>query len=78
MRIKTLIREGLPSIDNLLISRRVLNKQTESILVISGGGAVLFLEMILNRGCNDEEKSVPYTLVLLGIWRCVPHGVCGV
>ncbi len=45
---KWLRGESLPSIDNLLILSKILNKQIESILVINGGDAVVLSVNIIN------------------------------
>ena len=51
---KWLRGESLPSIDNLLILSKILNKHMESILVINGGDAVILSGVILNYGFNDR------------------------
>ena len=61
---KWLRGESLPSIDNLLILSKILNKQMESILVINGGDAVIMSVNILNHGFNDRRYFISYTQIV--------------
>ena len=58
---KWLRGESLPSIDNLLILSKILNKHMESILVINGGDAAILYASVLNHRFNDRRYFVGYT-----------------